>query len=136
LKSSKITGLKVISLIVAVSLLSFTAFTCLPGCKPASVTVEETESTGAILDTHDDIGPKDQTTEMTGEENIQTLEEADVISDNINMLSGLELSDKVQNCRPIAIMVHKNLQLCGSQRINDIFYLLIFFNDIFYSLLY
>ena len=87
-------------------------------CKSNNVITDDTESIESSQDNKDSdltetidenssetsIEPVQETPQQTAE----STAEADIITDNINMLSGLELSDKVQNYRPIAIMVQNN----------------------------
>jgi hypothetical protein len=90
-----ITFLVVLSIVVLISILSFT------GCRVSKVTEEEP----VISETEEE--------EVTGEEEVVKEEEEDKISGmeitgNINILSGLGISDTVENSRPIAVMIENS----------------------------
>jgi len=118
LKSSKFISVKIISVITLVMTFAFLMTLGLQGCKSNNVITDDTESIESSQDNKDSdltetidenssetsIKPVQETPQQTAE----STAEADIITDNINMLSGLELSDKVQNYRPIAIMVQNN----------------------------
>jgi len=118
LKSSKFISVKIISVIILVMTFAFLMTLGLQGCKSNNVITDDTESIESSQDNKDSdltetidenssetsIEPVQETPQQTAE----STAEADIITDNINMLSGLELSDKVQNYRPIAIMVQNN----------------------------
>lgn len=104
-------GLKLISLAAAVIIFfSFAAVGGLAGCKSADTAVAEVESTEIGMETP--LETVAETTEKIAEEttleSAQVTEVVDVITDNINAFSGLGLSDKVKNYRPLAIMVQNN----------------------------
>ena len=102
--------LKLISLAAAVIFFSFAAVAGLAGCKSADTAVAEVESTQISTETpRETVGQTTENiTEETTAEASQVTDEIDIITDNINMFSGLELSDKVKNYRPLAIMVQNN----------------------------
>ena len=118
MKSSKFISVKIISVIILVMTFAFLMTLGLQGCKSNNVITDDTESIESSQDNKDSdltetidenssetsIEPVQETPQQTAE----STAEADIITDNINMLSGLELSDKVQNYRPIAIMVQNN----------------------------
>ena len=118
MKSSKFISVKIISVITLVMTFAFLMTLGLQGCKSNNVITDDTESIESSQDNKDSdltetidenssetsIEPVQETPQQTAE----STAEADIITDNINMLSGLELSDKVQNYRPIAIMVQNN----------------------------
>ena len=102
--------LKLISLAAAVIFFSFAAVAGLAGCKSADTAVAEAGSTQISMETsRETVGQTTENiTEETTAEASQVTDEVDIITDNINMFSGLELSDKVKNYRPLAIMVQNN----------------------------
>jgi hypothetical protein len=95
-------GLKIISIITAAIIFSFLMTAGLSGCKSAEPeadrdTISETDQGEAVDESGEEAPPEE--TEAT-----------DIITDNINMLSGLELTASVQNHRPLAIMVQNSPQ--------------------------
>jgi hypothetical protein len=101
LKSSKFISVKIISVIIVVMTFAFLMTSGLQGCKSNNVITEETSA-----ETSSETSSV--STQETPQQTAESTAEAEIITDNINMLSGLELSDKVQDYRPIAIMVQNN----------------------------
>jgi len=100
LKNTKLRTVKIIILIVIIPVLA--AFT-LAGCKAAEVAETTAVETTATEETSAET-VEETTAEQTTEEEIIIGE----ITGNINILSGLDLSDKVLNSRPMAVMVENN----------------------------
>ncbi|HEY4696148.1 MAG TPA: DUF3048 domain-containing protein [Candidatus Hydromicrobium sp.] len=88
--------LVVLSVITLISILSFT------GCRSGQATGEEPVISEP--ETEEETGDSEEEEEVTtgeGEETVSGVE----ITGNINILSGLDISDTVGNSRPLAIMV-------------------------------
>lgn len=100
MKNTKLRTVKIIILIVIIPVLA--AFT-LAGCKAAEVAETTAVETTATEETSAET-VEETTAEQTTEEEIIIGE----ITGNINILSGLDLSDKVLNSRPMAVMVENN----------------------------
>jgi len=100
LKNVNLKTVKIIILIVIIPVIA--AFT-LAGCKAAEVAETTAFETTKVEETSAEA-VEETTAEQTTEEGIIPGE----ITGNINILSGLELSDKVLNSRPMAIMVENN----------------------------
>lgn len=95
-------GLRITSIIIAAMLFSFLITAGLPGCKSADPETDKEAVTEAPVDEEPgEEAPSEETDDAEIEE---------IITDNINMLSGLELSGAVQNHRPLAIMVQNSPQ--------------------------
>jgi hypothetical protein len=99
----------------------FSALISLPCCKLQDSAGDPTENTKLSDETGDKTTEQaeesagesstDLTTETGNQQSSQSGNDtgvADVISDNINIFSGLEISDKVLDSRPLAIMVQNN----------------------------
>ena len=94
---------------------SFILTFSLSGCGQAGSPVEEETSQEEATDDPEEISEEaDESTEDTSEETTENTEEdpednsslANMeITGNINILSGLELSDSVQNSRPVIVMI-------------------------------
>jgi hypothetical protein len=112
LKSIRCSGLKIIAILVLGSFFPLVVLAGLPGCRTTEKDPVEEKQVQEILEPEESV-------EEEPEEDIDIIEddiieediisdEEDIISDNINMLSGLELTDSVQNYRPLAIMVQNS----------------------------
>ncbi len=118
MKSSKFISLKIISIILVVAASAFLMASVLQGCKSPDIISDDAGSAESSNDNEDTetaetaIETADETTAETALETLQQTDEsaagADIITDNINLFSGMELSDKVLNNRPLAIMVQNN----------------------------
>ena len=103
---------KTIILIATFTMVCLLAAIWLPGCKSSQIIVEETQATETVEEKQsvetikEDEAEEEKTKETEEEEDIDLTE--DFIPDNINMLSGLEISGSVQNFRPLAIMVQNS----------------------------
>jgi len=103
LKAVKLNLLRVLSLAAAIFFI-FTFIAGLSGCRSTDVSASESIET---------VQEEPATTGLDEKEAIEagsaaTTEKEDIITDNINIFSGLEISDKVNSARPIAIMVQNN----------------------------
>jgi hypothetical protein len=116
LKSGKFVSVKIISSMLVIITFAFLMVSGLQGCKSPDVVTDVTESAESLQDNKDlavaeTLLETAETSSETAQETLQQTGEsaaADIITDNINMFSGLELSDKVLNSRPLAIMVQNN----------------------------
>ena len=97
-------NLKIIKIIlVAITLFSVIAVVGLSGCKPA-VSVEETAASQETS-MQETEGGEGTAAEETAAETTAEAANPDEIKGNINILTGLELSDSVLSGRPVAVMV-------------------------------
>ena len=102
--------LKLINLAAAVIFFSFAAVAGLAGCKSADTAVAEVESTQISTETSQEtVGQTTENiTEETTAETSKVTDEIDIITDNINMFSGLELS---QLQRTTFLILVQNLEI-------------------------
>ncbi|MCD4669893.1 MAG: DUF3048 domain-containing protein [Actinomycetia bacterium] len=113
--SKKIRGLKIISLATAAIMFCSIIIFSLAGCKTGGASAEEgavaeesqqietvKEEEENVTEPSEAVEEKEKTEEETG--STANLE----ITGDINLLSGLELSDTVQNGRPVAVMVENS----------------------------
>ncbi len=110
MRSVRCSGLKIGAILLLGIFLPLMIFAGLPGCRTIEEDPVEEKQVQEILEPEEPVEEKpEETTDIAQEEIIQedTAQE-DSISDNINMLSGLELGGSLQNHRPLAIMVQNS----------------------------
>jgi hypothetical protein len=107
-KTGKISGKKFASLCCLVLVLALVLALYSAGCKGAAST--ETTAAAAVTEGNESEETSSGTEETASgtEETAAETANPDEIKGNINPLSGLELSDKVANLRPLAVMVENN----------------------------
>ncbi len=95
---AKVSKLFLITALLIFLLFLFSFVSCKSAVSSATTTTEQ-----ILKETQEETSQSEQTEQTTA----QTQQEINVneITGNINLLSGLELSDKVQNNRPMAIMI-------------------------------
>jgi len=113
--SKKTRGLRIASLVIAVVMFCSIIVLSLSGCKTGGTVTEEDITAGEDQQTETEVEEEDAAgTESTETEETEETEEEESsianleITGNINLLSGLELSDTVQNGRPVAVMIENS----------------------------
>ena len=117
MKSGKFVSVKITIAILAIVISAFLMASVLQGCKSKDTATDAAVSAESLQENKDSAAAVEtsaetaETSAETAQETTQQTSEsaaADIITDNINMFSGLELSDKILNSRPLAIMVQNN----------------------------
>lgn len=111
MKREKYNAIKVISLLIIISTFLFYILIPLQGCSPEKDADITTTETGIETRQADTAITEESIVESAEQEVTQgedVAEAIDAITDNINLFSGLELSDGILDSRPLAIMVQNN----------------------------
>ena len=107
---------KMLFMTTVIVVFSFVLIFGLSGCNSAASTEEET-SQEESTQTEETTGENGDASEESSEEALEEAEEAEEtetnlanmeITGNINILSGLDLSDEVLNSRPVAVMIENS----------------------------
>jgi len=114
--SKKIRVLRVISLLIAIVMFCSISIFGLSGCKTVESNEKEDIAAGEDLQIETEVEVEDITdvedteadeVEETGEE-ATGIADMEITDNDINLLSGLKLSDSVQNGRPVAVMIENS----------------------------
>jgi hypothetical protein len=113
LRKNKSKLFKMLFLFTLIIVFSFILTLSLSGCRP-SVSPEEEASTEEVIDDTEETPEINDANEEDSSEEITDNTEEDnslaqmEITGNINIFSGLELSDEVLNSRPVAVMIENS----------------------------